>query len=873
MKTFARKVLPRAVAGACTVLATSSVSVSALEEVLVTGTQIRGVEPTGSQTIGLDEEAILESGAVTTNELLATVPQVSNFFNQRAEQDPRGADRLQVNRPNLRGLPGINSASGAVTLLLVDGHRLVPVGTDQSSMDADAVPANVMRRVEIVTDGGSAIYGADAVGGVINFDTIDEYNGVKVDVGYDMGDDLDAWQASILAGTEWDNGSGFISFATTDRDEVLNNDRDWSMIGNWDEEGRVLSPSGTECIEPVGAITTWFWYGAGWTSNPAAPGAGVTPVGEACDVDGASALLPNQERDNIYAGITQNFGENMSLNVKSYYMNRSTSYSRYPLGGTVSEPSPTELGLVGTEMGELFDTSAVGFSFAPNSAYRERDLEVDIETWGITPELTIDLGNSWQLRNTLHYGESDNVVDQPEVNDAKLNQYVADGQFNAGDVAAVDPAIVADILDFVLYDKVEHELFFVRSIADGELFELPAGMLRAAVGLEYAEEETSKQNGSIERSNKGSLPTNSADRDVVSAFAELSVPVLESLDLSLAVRYDDYSDFGDTTNPQFGFSYNPVEWLEIYGKYGESFNAPTVLDSLAVASGRYVFNSASIVPDPNMERTNPARDDVFLLENGSGNLKPQTADTWGIGFELRPLDGLRVHAYYYEIDFKQLLGAPDPQSSTAVQLNPDKFIFEPTQEQLQEFIAAVENSDQFGDINAEDVGIIVDRRISNTEEAKLEGLDFGIEYMHDTGIGTLSYGLSGNHAITFDLTQSGTAVDQLEFEPDLFLSANVGWRRDNARARLTFRYTDEYDADTAVAVNQTDVDDFFVTDLYLGYDCRGNSGLTEGLSLSFNVENVFDEDPPEYRRNQQLSYSATGFSIGRVYKLGVSYEF
>jgi len=554
-------------------------------------------------------------------------------------------------------------------------------------------------------------------------------------------------------------------------------------------------------------------------------------------------------------------------------MNRTTSYSRYPLGATVAEPTPTQLGLVGENSGDLFETSQAGFSFAPNAAYRERDLELDIETWGITPELTIDLGNSWQLRNTLHYGKSENTVDQPDVNVEKLNGYVDDGLVSATNIAAADPAVITDILDWTIYDEVEQELFFIRSIADGELFELPAGMLRAAVGLEYSEDETSKKNGSIERTNKGSLPTNSADRDVTSAFAELSIPVLESLDLSLSVRYDDYSDFGDTTNPQFGFSYRPLEWVEIYGKYGESFNAPTVLDSLGVATGSYFVGAAGIVPDPNMERTNPSRSDALLLEGASGALQPQTADTWGLGFELRPLDGLRVHAYYYEIDFKQLLGAPNPQSSMAVLLNPEKFIFEPTQEEWDAFVSAVENSEQFASNSPENVGVIVDRRVANTEEATLEGLDFGIEYVHDTGIGTLSYGVLGNYQMDFELTQSGNAVDQLEFAPDLFVSANVGWRKDNARARLSVRYTDEYDADPSLAVNQNDVNDFIVTDLYLGYDFRGGSQLTEGLSLSLNVDNVFDDDPPQYRRNQQLSYSETGFTLGRVYKLGISYEF
>lgn len=869
---YPRSILSRAVLGAIAAspIAAAQAQEPALEEVLVTGTLIRGIEPTGSQTIGIDEESITELGAVTTNELLATIPQVTNFFNDRAEQDPRGADRLQVNRPNLRSLPGINSATGATTLILVDGHRLAPVGTDQSSLDPDVVPSIVMQRVEVMTDGGSSLYGADAVGGVINFVTMDEYDGVKVDVGYDTGDDYDSWQASLLAGTSWDSGSGYVALATTDRDAVLIGDRDWALQGQWDEMGTELSPTGTECIEPVGAVTTWFNYGAGWTDNPAAPGAGVTPVGDSCDDTARSSLIPEQQRENIYAGLTQDLNDAMSLKVKAYYMDRSTNYPRYPRGDTVSEPSPTELGLSGN-VGDLYQSSAVGFSYAPNPAYRERDLSVDIETWGITPELTIDLGNtSWQSRNTLHYGKSDNTVYQPLSNRSKLQAYIAEGAIDPLNIASTDPAVVQDILNWENADEVEQEMVFFRSIADGEVIDLPAGAVRAAVGLEYTEEEVSKRTGEVVRGGAGSLENRKADREVYSVFGELSVPVFDTVDLSLSARYDDYSDFGSTTNPNIGFDWNPTDWLKVFGKWGESFNAPTVLDSVIVANGQYTPNVADIVPDVNGERTNPSRDDAFLLEGGSDQLQPQTAESWGLGFEVRPLEGLSVNLYYYEIEFDELLASPDPQNPEAVRLNPEKFVFEPTEAEFQSFLASVQNRDQFGDISAEDLGVIVDRRISNTDSATLKGYDFGIRYNHDSRFGFMTYGMSGNYISEFELVQTGVANDQLAYNPDLTLSADIGWSGQRTRARLNLRYTSGFDADPDVAINQRSVDDFLTTNLFVGYDFAG-TGFTEGLSLRFNVDNVFDEEPPVYRRNQGINYS--GWTLGRVYKLGLTYEF
>lgn len=844
-----------------------------LEEVVVTGTLIRGVEAVGSQTISLDSRTITETGAVTTNEILATVPQVSNFFNQRPEQDPRGADRNSINRPNLRNLPGINSATGGTTLSLVDSHRVTPVGVAQSDMDPDIIPGNVIQSVDIVTDGGSSLYGADAVGGVINFITLKEFDGVQLDLGYDLGDDIDGWQASVLAGTAWASGSGYISVGTTDRDNLKNEDRDWARAGNWtnDNGNLTLTPSGTECLKPVGAVTTWYWYGTGWTNNPAAPGAGVKPVGDPCDIEGQSSLLPKQERDNVYGSVIQEITNGITLETKAYYMKRTTTYSSYPRGGTVGEPTPTEQGIVGQTSGELFDTAQVGFSYGANPAYDPAELKLEIETWGITPEVTLELTNTWQLRNTLHYGYSTNSSVNPDVNLQKQAAYVADGSLDPLNVAAADPAVIGDILNWAAQADTRQEMYLLRSIADGEVYELPAGSLRAAVGIEYTKTNAENRKGSA--TFNGLPGYRSADSEVESLFGELSIPVFESLDLSVSARYDDYSEFGSTGNPNYGFSYTPVEWLMIYGKTGESFNAPTALDALGTADGRYVPGRATSVPDPNGELTNPSRDDVFLLEGSDSALAPQTADIWAAGFDLMPLEGLVFNLNYYSIQFKELLGSPNPQDPQAVLLNPDKFVFNPTEAQYLAAVGDVENAAQFASTNYENVGVIVDRRISNTDEAKLEGVDVGIQYYHDTQFGTMAYGLLGNYQSKFDLIQNGASIDQLEYAPDFYGSANIAWAMDNMSARLTVNYTDGYDANPAIAIEQSKVDKFVVTNVFLGYEFAGASGITEGLSLRLNVDNVFDEDPPEYRRQQLLNYSDYAFTLGRVFKLGLTKRF
>jgi len=846
----------------------------ALEEVVVTGTLIRGVQPIGSEVIGVDEQDITETGAVTTNELLATVPQVSNFFNQRPEQDPR-APELTLNRPNLRALPGINSASGATTLVLVDSHRLTPMGVNESSIDPDVIPGIVMQRVDIVPDGGSSLYGADAVGGVINFITLDEYEGVKVDLGYDTGEgDYDASQLALLAGTSWQNGNAYISLATTDRKDVLNSDRDWATYGNWNEDGTVLTPSGTECVKPAGSVNRWWWYDPAriWTDDPRAPGTGVFPLGDPCDIRGAESLQPKQKRDNVYGSISQTFSDSISLSAKAYYMDRNTTYSSYPLGDSITGETPTELGLVGDPADPYYDQPSVGFSYAPNAAYKHRNRTVDIETWGITPELVVKLGDSsWQVRNTLHFGQSDNKLHTPDSNRQKMLEYVSDGLVDPLNIAAADESVIEDILDWVIVTQTKQQLFFVRSIADGDLFELPAGAVRAGVGIEYAKDDAKKRIGSTTINGLSDLKWNTGDRDVKSAYAELSVPILENLDMSLSARYDDYSDFGDTTNPSVGVTWSATGWLEIYGKWGESFNAPTLLDSLATATGVFYPNQASVIPDPNNERTNPAKVDSFLLNGAGGALKPQTATIWAAGFVLKPIENLRFNFNYYDIDFVDLLGAVDPTSATAVQQNPDKIVFEPSQEVLDFFISQVENADQFSDLSAATMGVIVDRRQSNTDKARLKGFDFGVQYFHDTAFGEMSYGILGTKTETFNITKNGFSSDQLRYNPDLLVTGNIGWSRDNIRAKLTLNYTNGSDADPAEAVNQGSKDSFLVTNLFAGYDFADDSSITEGLSLRLIVDNVFDEDPPEYRRQQNPNY--VGYTLGRVFKLGLTKTF
>jgi len=136
-------------------------------DIVVTGTLIRGTKVTGAQTLTVDAQTITDKGANSVNELLSLMPQITNTFNGRFEGNPKGfAAGISINTPNLRNLPGYNRATGGVTLVLMDGMRLTPMGVGQSRIDVDVIPASVLAGIDAVTDGGSSLYGADAIAGV-----------------------------------------------------------------------------------------------------------------------------------------------------------------------------------------------------------------------------------------------------------------------------------------------------------------------------------------------------------------------------------------------------------------------------------------------------------------------------------------------------------------------------------------------------------------------------------------------------------------------------------------------------------------------------------------------------------------------------------
>ena len=872
------------------------------DEIVVTGTLIRGTQVTGSQTITVGAEEIAAKGATSTNELLTIIPQIANAFNGRFDGDPRGVSAgISVTKPNLRNLPSSNTTSGGLTLVLMDGMRLTPVGVNQAATDVDIIPGAVLQGIDVVTDGGSSLYGADAVAGVLNFRTLRKFDGLKIDGNFGFGTTVKGfhqWDATATAGHSWDGGNAYISATHSDRDGILNGEVDWSS-------GFVFGPTGvrsfsfTQCPTPVGTETRFFRFGPGaaqFTSNPAAPGAGTFPVGTACDAISAQSYLPKQKRTSVFGAVTQEFGDSADLRVTGYYTERDTTLAQFPRGFTAAGSPLTTGALVGA----AFPNAAVGsitvipggtgFSFSPNAAYVNTPTRLSFKTWGVSPELTVKLGSDFQVRTSAVFGRSTNHQAIPGIDTVKAQCYItgctgfAAGQLSPFNVAAASAAVINDIINYESAQDTKQQLFVARSIIDGPIFALPGGDAKIAVGAEYQQNKADSRLATGVVGLVDTTPYLKASRNAKSVFAEVSLPVTSFADISGSVRYDDYSDFGNTTNPNIGLALRPTSWLKLFGHYNTSYNAPTAVDDLAISTGRYVCgiytpgstNPAQRPTDPLGRDTSRQGSCAFVLQGSGPGLRPQTADSWAVGFEATPGSGIRFGGEFYSIDVKNALGTLNPSNLATYTTNPNLYTYNITAPQFAALLATLTNGAALATQQpASNVSLVVDTRTSNLNAAKIEGIDFHLNWDKDLSNGRLGMGVSGTLQTKALITNGGVASDQLAVgSPKFFATSFVAWEVGRFTTRVTFNLSGRFkDASrNNLGVVET-VDPYIVTNLNLGYNFGDSGGPLDGTSLRVIVDNLFENTPQTIKRVNTNNLSYNNFTLGRVIKLGISKKF
>jgi len=662
------------------------------EVIVVTGTRIVGQAPVGSALVQLGQEEIRETGLSSTADILNTVPSIlklgggDNYAGGQAQQ-ANTINSFSFNKsPNIRGL-----GYGA-TLSLVNGHRVPYEGGNMNAFDGDNYPAQMIGRIDVVQDGGSALYGADAIAGTVNYilrrpeDTLEVYGG------YRKNDGQEGWYVTGIGGLRWGEGTsmegGFIAsyqhsyqdaFEASARPDLYNDDL--SPYGG---------PASSLYSAPGNVVVNGVYYGI--------------PTGQNGTALTLSQLSSTPNRFNTWTGIevipevtADRFSVNFEQRITDWLRvfgdalyvdrdfaikgpnsstsNRVTNFGQMPVIPNSNPYSPCNPshyagGVVTGPAALVAACGTGGLTVAYSTVY---DIGPPMrtgktETWTYGGGVDVSLPYDWSLILSAHAGTHDapSVTTQtggaPAPVFATFNFFCDPTAFECTDQATADSILARGNS---LINRTKYEMQVYSATASGPLFSLPAGQVKLAVGYEQYESSLLNQN------NFGG--NNFNPRSVSSVFGELFVPVISpdaavpgiyELQVNGSLRYDDYSDAGTTTNPRIGVNWWPVDGLKVFGSWGTSFRAPGLADNdpfsqtgvipLATAGTQIassVCGACQAIPFGAIYQA---------IGGANRDLLPETSETYAIGAEWKPSStpGLTVSAKYWWLSYDGQVSTP-----------------------------------------------------------------------------------------------------------------------------------------------------------------------------------------------------------------------
>ena len=867
-----------AIASAATARDTTADNESAKDDIVVTGTLIRGVAPAGTNVVGVSEKDIQSSGATTVTELLTKVPQFGDFNSLQGTTST--GNTVTTNRPNLRNLPGQTTTGTSATLLLIDGHRVVGMGVASTTPDADFLPPDIIQRVEIVPDGGSALYGSDAVAGVVNFITMKRFDGVKVNGRYGFGRNFHTFDANATVGKDWGSGSLWVSYNYTENSEILGKHRDYNFTPEQFAPGTTTLIRSLNCPKPNISIAGQLYA----SPLPSTPGTATI-----CDNTDNSALYPDQKRHSVYAGLNQQLNDWLEANVQAFYYRKDVFLRAGDGFGSVNlapgqspfDPLPAV-------------AKTINFTFGAGLPSTKKSR---LESWGYAGTFTANVGGGWQIRARAGYSESQtrSVSQQPNFN--LFGVLATSGAFNPFAPATSSAAGIAQLYDYADFGEAKQRQFNARVIADGSLFELPGGPVKMAVGAEYLDEGYNIRKGLTVLSSAANLRRFQLGRKVKSAFGEIIAPIFggdggPSLTVSASGRFDDYNDVGGSFNPKFGATFKPVEWISIRGAWGKSFVAPSLADSATAdpTDARYIGGATVgfLAPAPVLAANGYPRvqagQNILILLGANPGLVPQKATTWSVGADLEPdfVPGLRLSGTYYNITYTNIISVV-PFTNQPVYYStyaPQSFTLNPTLAQIQKVIADDPDGAQGTPCAPLPSCVygIQDVRKQNLSGFKQSGVDMSASYATTTGFGGLDFYVGGTYVLTRKGAPTAGAAYKSElgtFNSRLNVRSTLGADVGNLRAQATWNYSQGFDVPPAGLVKQTHVGDFNTVDLFFKYEFP-QEGVFNDLELNLTVTNVFDQSPPVYYGGDIVLARAgflNGNTFGRLVQVGFRKQF
>lgn len=918
-----------------------------LEAINVTGSRIKKAEVEGqSPVIAISAKDIEATGLGSIGDVIQRLSVSGSSLNTK------------FNSAGNAGFPpdggGVGSGSTTIslrnlgakrTLVLVDGLRWVPESSASgvsAAVDLNTIPSSIVERIEILTDGASSLYGSDAVAGVINIITKKKQEGLGLHIYGANGSvgDGKTYAGNISLGGSGDRFDFFMDISHFKQDAISS--------GSW-SQSRFPVPG----IGLKGGSSATPYSRVDFTSPGGPNFATLCPDG-VCDITargvapaGGLQLFPSgykqwggtpdrfnfapynllqtpSERTGIFAQGTYRITDSINFTLKGLYNTRDSTNQ--------AAPEPIFLGnfcaaldlcsKVGVDVTNPYNPFGITLSpNDPNWGMGRRPVEggprifkQSVDTKYISASLngTLQLGGhdySWDV----NFLDSDNKATQTANGTYNIRHILnALGPVSACTAPCVPlnifggpGTITPDMLKYILFtenDRSDEKLKAWTANISGDLFQLPAGEVTAAIGYEHRRNEGSyspdsvviagDSNGVPSGATNGGYSTNEY-------YVELNAPLLadvtaiKHLDLSVASRYSDYSNFGGTTNNKFGLRWQVFDDLTFRGTWAEGFRAPsigelyssfsrfdaTLTDPCNGATGQLGTNCHTLgVPNPaTFAQLNPQ---ISVITGGSPNLQPETSKSLTVGSVYSPAwaentawtQRLDFDLNYYKIHVDNAIQAPDAQT----QLNRCASTLDPV------YCTGISRNGA-GQVSG------FNNTLRNLGRIDTNGMDFGINWIGtETDVGQFGAGLQGTYTMNYKSKAKDTGLSEPKVVaveagdsgiPRIRSTFNVNWALAGWSARWTVRYLSSLKedcgaaagfpicadnvnaAESNIAPNRPNGTNRLGATTYHDVRASWKVPVKLNLVLSAGINNVFAKDAPICLSCSLNGYDASNYDL------------
>lgn len=818
-------------------------------------------------------------------------------------------------------LRGLGAGS---TLVLLNGRRMATYGLADDGQkvftDLSTIPLDAVERVEVLKDGASAIYGSDAIAGVVNIILRSDFQGAILRASYGLSGDSDgdSKKATLTAGTgdlASDGWNAFFSLDVGKTDAIKISDRKnrkWIGTGDtrpWGYDaadsqflgGAYLSKGTAGGVGPNGSV---FDDRNVTKDNPAflvaLPGcANLTTIpgqtdasaqAQGCLWDPAQQyrdLTPEEKYINVFGRASFAFGEGGEIYTEIGYSKKETIFSNTPSGaaGTWGYPGgvvTANSGSKATVLGPNHPDNPI-----PGQASRLR-----YSAWDVGPRVTNNTnefnrflvgvkGNwgDWSYDTAYLHSATDLVnkrtgfLRYSAVQCALGNPNCAGGVWRIGDNANLNSQALYDYISPTISARAKSGLDMFDFTVSRSLMDLKGGPLGLAIGTEWR--KTSNSLTPQTYTDTGDIiglgySAYDGTQNVYAGYVELSAPVLEQLELSGALRYDKYESGEGKATPKLGVKWTPADWIALRASYAEGFRAPNPAEN--GDGGLAAFSNASDPVRCAIDSDECTARTVAIITRPNKDLKPEESKSYSVGIVLQPTSSTSLTVDAWQIKRTNEIA----QGSTTAAIRAGNVVRDINN------IGGVANS---GNILAVNTAYV------NANSSRVRGIDTDIRQTFDIGPGQLEMDLQWSHILKFERTEGTETVDYAGTHGNCDVTNCIGTPKDKINFGTTWRQGPWSVSGVANYIGKMDNTDkrggtyqaFYadgtpVTKIssFTTFDLSGRWNITDAFELNASVANVFDRiaplDPTTYGG---VNYNPMHFSgaLGRYFTVGAKYTF